>query len=92
MAENRLYQTFTGFDSIDPRMRRVPFDLRDPELRQEYIENHKRWFLKNHENDIGEFEKEVSRLYDHIKTRKKAKPAKAQTSRNDLFASSQTGN
>lgn len=92
MAENRLSQTFTGFDSIDPRMRRVPFDLRDPDLRQEYVDNHKRWFLKNHESDIGEFEKEVSRLYDHIKTRKKVKPTKAHTVKNDLFTSSQTGN
>ena len=83
MAENRLSQSFTGFDSIDPRMKRIPLDLRDPELRQEYVDNHKHWFLKKHESDIEEFEKEISRIYDHIKTRRKVKSAKANTSNDD---------
>ena len=61
MTENRLAQTFTGFDSIDPRMKRIPFDLRDPELRQEYMNNHKHWFLKNHESEIEKFENEIPR-------------------------------
>ena len=89
MSETRLAQDFTEFDSIDPRMKRVPRDLRDPEIRQEYVENHKRWFLNNHESDIAEFEKEVSRMYDHIKTRKRTKPTKTKSVDDDLFSNSQ---
>ncbi len=88
LSENRLAQNFTGFDSIDPRMKRVPFDLRDPEIRQEYVKNHKIWFLKNHESDIAEFEKEVSRLYNPIKTRKKKENSRTKLSNDDLFSES----
>jgi site-specific DNA-methyltransferase (adenine-specific) len=88
MTENRLIQPFHGFDSIDPRMKRVPLDLRDIEIRTEYIENHKRWFLKNHESDIEGFEKEVSRIYDQIKPRKKRATKKAGSSNDDLFSPS----
>ncbi|WP_300074184.1 site-specific DNA-methyltransferase [uncultured Ruegeria sp.] len=91
MTENRLSQEFMGFDSIDPRMKRVPFDLRDPEIRQEYVDNHKLWFLKNHESDIEDFEKEVSRLYDKINSRKKITQIKGQSARDDLFSTSKTG-
>lgn len=85
MTESRLAQPFLNFDSIDPRMKRVPFDLRDPDIRQEYVENHKRWFLKNHEGDIEGFEKEVSRLYDQIKSRKKRVATKKEPQNDDLF-------
>ena len=63
MCEERLAKPFTGFDSIDDRMTRVPNDLNDPELRAEYIKNHIKWFLENHEDAIPEFVKEVKAKY-----------------------------
>ena len=65
MARVRLGREFTGFDSVDPRASRVPFDLRNDEVREEYLDNHKKWFLKNHENATRVFEDEVERLYGH---------------------------
>lgn len=59
MSQQRLEKAFTGFDSVDPRMERVPFDLRNDMVREEYLENHKRWFLQRHENAIKDFEKSV---------------------------------
>lgn len=59
----RLQTPFTGFDSVDPRMARVPFDLRKPQIREEYLNNHKKWFLQRHENALGEFEESVRALY-----------------------------
>lgn len=59
----RLSQSFEGFDSIDPRMKRVPLDLRQTEIRAEYFENHKKWFLGHHENALTEFEKAVMSVY-----------------------------
>lgn len=44
-------------------MERVPFDLRRRAVREEYLENHKKWFLKNHENTIRKFEESVQELY-----------------------------
>lgn len=89
MTRDRLARPFSGFDSIDPRMKRVPLDLRDPDIRQEYINKHKHWFLKNHENDVDEFEKEVMRLYGHINTRKKSKAPRPDSQSGDLFTFSQ---
>ncbi len=63
MSQERLQSEFSGFDSVDPRMKRVPFDLRKESVRQEYLENHRRWFLRNHENAIRDFEKSVETLY-----------------------------
>jgi DNA modification methylase len=63
MTKDRLSASFTGFDSVDPRMERVPLDLRRPDVRAEYLENHKRWFLHHHENAIKRFEESVSSLY-----------------------------
>ena len=63
MSQERLQNEFSGFDSVDPRMKRVPFDLRKKSVRQEYLENHKRWFLSNHENALRDFEKSVETLY-----------------------------
>lgn len=63
MASNRLKSSFSGFDSVDPRMKRVPRDLRRKELREEYLANHKKWFLSNHENALREFEEEVKAMY-----------------------------
>jgi DNA modification methylase len=66
MAQDRLEREFTGFDSVDPRMERVPLDLRKEQLRMEYLENHKKWFLRHHENAVGDFEKSVAALYPKL--------------------------
>lgn len=63
MSRERLQKVFFGFDSADPRMKRVPFDLRKASVREAYLENHKRWFLNNHEDTISDFEKSVKALY-----------------------------
>ena len=43
MTKNRLAEPFDGFDSLDPRMERVPNDLRKPEIRDAYLANHIDW-------------------------------------------------
>jgi len=63
MMRGRLEKPFTGFDSIDMRMERVPLDLRNEEYRRKYLEDHKRWFLKHHENAIEDFERLVAEMY-----------------------------
>ena len=63
MTNDRLGRIFTGFDSVDPRMKRVPLDLRRADVRKEYLENHKRWFLHHHKNAVKEFEDSVSSIY-----------------------------
>lgn len=63
MIQERLAEEFTGFDSIDPRMKRVPYDLRRPEIRDEYLRNHIQWFLKNHPESIEDFFDEVKAQY-----------------------------
>lgn len=63
IMKKRLKLPFKGFDSIDVRASRVPLDLRDIEIRNEYLVNHKKWFLKNHENAIKDFEKSVFEIY-----------------------------
>ncbi len=63
MCYERLETPFTGFDSIDERMKRVPNDLNDPEIRLSYIENHIKWFLKNHPDAIDDFIEEVKTKY-----------------------------
>lgn len=63
MTESRLNQEFHGFDSVDPRTERVPFDLRNETVRNTYIENHKKWFLRNHENALDELEENIKSLY-----------------------------
>jgi len=63
MTKERLNAQFTGFDSVDPRMERVPMDLRRPDICAEYLENHKKWFLSHHENALNKFEESVSLLY-----------------------------
>lgn len=59
MSSNRLQAEFLGFDSIDPRMKRIPLNFGEEILRQEYLENHKRWFLGNHENVVSYFEESI---------------------------------
>jgi len=63
MTQERLNATFTGFDSVDPRMERVPLDLRHPDIRDDYLEKHKQWFLQHHENAMRKFEDSVVSLY-----------------------------
>lgn len=72
LTRDRLNKEFTSFDSIDPRMERVPYDLNDPIIRSEYLENHKKWFLQHHNSSIKVFEKSVEELYGaSVKKRKK---------------------
>lgn len=63
MTKERLAEKFTGFDSIDERMKRVPNDLNDANIREDYIRNHVEWFLKNHPNAISDFMLEVNEKY-----------------------------
>ncbi len=92
MAQDRLDQEFSGFDSIDPRMKRVPLDLRGQKIREEYIENHIRWFLEKHPNDIQEFLNEFENVYGSGNIGKRKK--KATVEHRDaplLFGSIQAG-
>ncbi len=63
ITNERLQSDFSGFDSMDPRMKRVPLDLRNESLRHEYLDNHKRWFLNKHEDTVEEFEDSVEEVY-----------------------------
>lgn len=63
MTHERLDKPFESFDSVDPRMERVPNDLRKPEVRNEYLGNHPNWFLKNHKNALNLFKKAVKEKY-----------------------------
>ncbi len=65
MSESRLNKEFKGFDSVDPRASRVPLDLCNDKVREEYLKNHREWFLKNHENAIKVFEAEVAYQYGY---------------------------
>ena len=66
MIKARLNSTFRGFDSIDPRMERVPPDLRQESIRNDYLENHKEWFLSNHQNAIDNFKSAVTNVYGDV--------------------------
>lgn len=63
MTKERLKEKFEGFDSIDERMKRVPNDLNDAHVREEYIKSHINWFLKNHPDAVPEFMREVRLKY-----------------------------
>jgi site-specific DNA-methyltransferase (adenine-specific) len=63
MTKARLAQPFTGFDSIDPRMERVPLDLNDKAIRNKYLKNHISWFLSHHQNSMDAFRKRVKEIY-----------------------------
>lgn len=62
-TKERLALKFTGFDSIDERMLRVPNDLNNPTVREAYIDNHIKWFLTNHPDRIESFLKDVEKKY-----------------------------
>ncbi|WP_020401148.1 DNA-methyltransferase [Kordiimonas gwangyangensis] len=59
----RLALPFGGFDSIDPRMSRIPNDLARAKVRQEYLKSHFHWFLRNHQNKHAEFVAKVAEKY-----------------------------
>jgi len=63
MTKKRLSEKFTGFDNIDPRMERVPNDLNEEKIREEYLANHLEWFLKNHNGAKEVFFDEVEKKY-----------------------------
>ena len=74
ISQERLQKAFSGFDSVDARMKRIPLDLRQGSVREAYLENHKRWFLKNHGNSLEDFEKSVETLYpEQARERKQIK-------------------
>jgi len=62
MTRDRLGAVFTGFDSVDPRMERVPRDLRRADIREDYLNKHKEWFLKHHETALKKFEDSVASI------------------------------
>ena len=59
MTKMRLQEPFKGFDSIDDRMKRLPNDLGT--YHADYIKNHADWFLKNHPNEIKNFNENYCR-------------------------------
>ena len=63
MSMDRLSEPFNGFDSIDERMKRVPDDLNDDNIRIEYLQNHIKWFLNNHPNSMPEFFEQIRLKY-----------------------------
>ena len=75
LTKKRLSENFKGFDSIDPKMSRIPNDLNNEEIRKEYLKNHVDWFLKNHDDQIEIFNKQVALKYG-IKTNGKGKRIK----------------
>jgi len=75
LIQRRLTKTFQGFDSIDPRMERIPNDLNDIHIRDEYFRNHLSWFLKNHQNREEQFWHDVEKKYaTRLKKRKNTAP------------------
>ncbi len=88
MTKERLQAPFSGFDSIDERMERVPLDLRDEKIREEYLNNHIEWFLKHHNGSVSKFEDAVKRMYG-IKVRRKHKKSKGKEPQLFLFTTSE---
>ena len=62
-TRERLAEDFDGFDSVDERMKRVPNDLNDDGVREEYVKKHVEWFLKRHPEAVDEFLEEVQIKY-----------------------------
>ena len=63
MIQKRLSEPFNGFDSIDERMKRVPDNLNDSEVRNNYMQNHINWFLKSNPEAISDFIKNFKDKY-----------------------------
>ena len=66
MIKKRLSEPFKGFDSIDERMKRLPHDLNDKNIRENYIKNHIDWFLKGHNEEINEFQCNILKTESQI--------------------------
>jgi site-specific DNA-methyltransferase (adenine-specific) len=69
-TKNRLHQKFVGFDSVDERMSRIPNDLNDGNMRNEYFENHKKWFLYNHPDALENFKKKAFEKYKYAENKR----------------------
>ncbi|MCD8201891.1 MAG: site-specific DNA-methyltransferase [Clostridia bacterium] len=65
MTRERLAKPFTGFDSIDKRMLRVPDGLNDAALLEDYVKKHADRLMKTHPGTVGDFLKEVERKYNY---------------------------
>ena len=59
----RLKKSFEGFDSYDDRYLRVPNDLNDEKIREEYYKFHIEEFLKNDPNKVKRFKKDFYEKY-----------------------------
>ncbi|MEM7031964.1 MAG: site-specific DNA-methyltransferase [Chloroflexota bacterium] len=64
LIKARLALPFEGFDSVDPRMARIPQNLTDPNIRQAYLQNHASWFLNHHPDAERTFQQAVNSLYN----------------------------
>ena len=62
-TKDRLNDDFKGFDSYDERFLRVPNDLNDKKIREEYYKFHVEKFLKNDPNQIKRFKKDFYAKY-----------------------------
>ncbi len=62
-SQKRLNSPFEGFDSIDERLLRVPNDLNDAGIRNQYVKDHIEWFLKNHPDRVTTFLENVKKKY-----------------------------
>lgn len=85
-TKRRLAAPFRGFDSIDPRMKRLPRDLNDEVMRQNYIDKHIEWFLDRHDDDIADFMKEVQKMYPPSYGKPKRRSPRAVEDSFNLFA------
>lgn len=63
MATERLQEPFAGFDSVDDRMKRIPNDLTDVAIRNDYVKKHIAWFLANHPDVVDDFLQSVVEKY-----------------------------
>jgi DNA modification methylase len=63
MTQERLQEFFVEFDSFDLKMERIPNDLNNEKIREEYVNNHKRWFLRNHKEALENFDSEITKKY-----------------------------
>lgn len=68
MIKKRLNEPFMGFDSVDPKMERIPSDLNDKTIRENYLKNHEQWFLKNHEESVKNFREKAQKKYNKNET------------------------
>lgn len=68
MTKKRLDEPFTGFGSVDPKMERIPSDLNDKTIRENYLKNHEQWFLKNHEESVKNFREKAQKKYNKNET------------------------